>query len=46
MGEKMGNHDLVILQDVQGLNNKFGNFCKCTEKMTLRLISEQLLINN
>lgn len=46
MGGKLGNHGLVILQDVHGLNNKFGSFCKNTEKMTLSLLSDELLINN
>lgn len=32
MEEKLGNHDLVILQDVRGLDNRFGNFCKYREK--------------
>lgn len=42
----MGNHDLVILQDVCGLNNKFGSLCKLVEKLALRLLGEWLLINN
>lgn len=46
MGGKLGNHDLIILQDVHGLNNKFGSLCKYVGKLTLGLLSEQLLINN
>lgn len=46
MGGKSGNHDLIILQDVHGPNNKCGRLCKYVEKLTLKLLTELLLINN
>jgi len=46
MGGKLGNHDLIVLQHGNGLNNKFGHVCKYAEKLTLKLLSEWLLINN
>lgn len=46
MGGKLGNHDLIVLQDARGLNNNSGSLCKSVEELTLRLLSEELIISN
>lgn len=46
MGGKLSNHDLGVLRDARGLNNEFGSLCKSVEELTLRLLSEELIISN